>query len=148
MQASISGKIRKAFFWENIINFFRPRIFRKKYKTSFGEKFWKLWSKSAGIHFRKYKKSYILRKCKKNFFFRKYKKSFTLRKYKHFLILELEISFSENIRNIFSNRLFYFSVGLGWELGYVAAFYTTIYIWFSIVIILNCLFIKTTCVFA
>ena len=41
------------------------------------------------------------------FHFQKYKKSFLFRKYKNFLILELESSFSWNIRNLFSGWIFF-----------------------------------------
>ena len=58
------GDIRKAFFWENIRNFFKARFLG----NFFREKFWCLRPESARFHFQKYKKSLLLRKYKKMFY--------------------------------------------------------------------------------
>ena len=128
MQGSISGNIRKAFFWKNVRNFLRVVFLGRNIRNFFRGKFWGLRPKSEEFNFqiyqksfllRKYKKSFVLRKYKKSFSLRKYKKSFSLRKYNFFLILKLESFISGNKRNFIQERIFFsdflFFVGWGWE---------------------------------
>ena len=69
--------------------------------------------KSAGLHLRKYKKSFLLIKCKKKLFLRKYKKSFLLRKYKIFFNIRAKSFISWNMRNFWGYGFFFYFFGLG-----------------------------------
>ena len=81
-------------------NFFRGFRFPKYKKSSRGGflSFFELGVKSGGFHFRKYKKSFLLKK---------YKKSVLWENTIIFLILELESSISGNIRNFFRGGFFW-----------------------------------------
>ena len=47
IRKSVSWKLEKFFFWENITNFFRVGLFKKKYKKFFRKKILGIRPKSA-----------------------------------------------------------------------------------------------------
>ena len=89
VSVSISGNIRKAFFWENT-QFFRLSVSWNARNFSQDEflLFFELGVKSAGFRLRKYKKNFLLRKYNncfniraRKFHFPKYKELFYFRRY-------------------------------------------------------------------
>ena len=94
LESSISGNMR---------NFFQGRFFE-------------LGLESAGFHFRKHKKRFILRK---------YKQSFPLRKYKNYFDIRASKFHFPKYKEIFSGWIFFVFLYLDWEVFQVTLNITT-----------------------